>query len=312
MKNRLPRSVAAAMNESISPQGDPRPGLVSTRWLAEHLQAPDLHVVDGSWYLPGEGRDARAEYAARHIPGAVFFDIDDVCDEASPLPHMLPSPEKFSSRVRRLGLGDGVRIVAYDGGTMMAAARVWWMFRVFGHEDVAVLDGGLAKWTAEGRQTSDRPPAPRERHFTARTNTLLVRDLARMRANLASGGEQTVDARSPGRFAGSEPEWRPGLRGGHIPGSVNLPYGTLLEDDATLKDDRAIRAAFRAVGVDPARPVAATCGSGISACFLALALHAVGARKVAVYDGSWAEWGGRDDTPVATGPAPAPRKRPSP
>jgi thiosulfate/3-mercaptopyruvate sulfurtransferase len=280
-----------------------RDALVTTEWLARHLDAPDVRVVDGSWYLPAEKRNPKAEYAAQHIPGAVFFDIDEIADEASPLPHMLPSPEKFSSRVRKLGLGDGVRIVVYDGGSMMAAARVWWTFRVFGHEDIAVLDGGLGKWLSEGRPVDDEPVIPRERHFTARLNSLLVRDLEQMRANIDSRREQVVDARGAGRFAATEPEVRPGLRGGHIPGSVNLPYGTLLKPDRTLAGDDAIREAFSSVGVDPARPIATTCGSGISASFLALALHTIGARKVAVYDGSWTEWGGRADTPVATGPA---------
>ena len=280
-----------------------RKGLVTTAWLAEHLEAPDIRIVDGSWYLPTEGRKPQAEYQERHIPGAVFFDIDAISDEKSALPHMLPSPEKFSSKVRKLGLGDGVRIVVYDGGNMMAAARVWWMFRVFGHEDIAVLDGGLPKWMAEGRPVDDEPVIPRERHFTSRMNTFLVRDLGQMRANIDSGREQVVDARGAGRFQATEPEIRPGLRGGHIPGSVNLPYSSLLRPDATVKSDEDIRAAFAAVGIDPARPVAATCGSGISASFLALALDLVGARKVAVYDGSWTEWGGREDTPVATGPA---------
>ncbi len=280
-----------------------RKGLVSTEWLAEHIGAPDVRVVDGSWYLPTEGRDPKAEYAERHIPGAVFFDIDAISDEKSNLPHMLPSPEKFSSKVRKLGLGDGVRIVVYDGGNMMAAARVWWTFRVFGHEDIAVLDGGLPKWMAEGRPVDDEPVIPRERHFTARMNTFLVRDLEQMRANIDSGREQVVDARGAGRFQATEPEIRPGLRGGHIPGSVNLPYSGLLRPDATMKSDADIRAAFDAIGVDPAKPVATTCGSGISASFLALALNLIGARKVAVYDGSWTEWGSREDTPVATGPA---------
>ena len=280
-----------------------RKGLVTTQWLAEHLDAPDVRIVDGSWYLPADGRDPRAEYAERHIPGAVFFDIDDISDEKNPLPHMLPSPEKFSSRVRKLGLGDGVRIVVYDGGNMMAAARVWWMFRVFGHEDIAVLDGGLPKWMSEGRPVDDAPVIPRERHFTARMNTFLVRDLEQMRRNIDSAREQVVDARGPGRFAGSEPEIRPGLRSGHIPGSVNLPYASLLRPDATVRSDEDIRAALAGIGVDPARPVATTCGSGISASFLALALNLIGARNVAVYDGSWTEWGGREDTPVATGPA---------
>jgi len=280
-----------------------RKGLVTTDWLAEHCDAPDVRIVDGSWYLPTDGRNPRAEYAGQHIPGAVFFDIDDISDEKNPLPHMLPSPEKFSSRVRKLGLGDGVRIVVYDGGNMVAASRVWWMFRVFGHEDIAVLDGGLPKWLSEGRPVDDEPVIPRERHFTARMNTFLVRDMAQMRANIDSGREQVVDARSPGRFAASEPEVRPGLRGGHIPGSNNLPYSGLLRPDATVKNDEEIRAALAAIGVDPTMPVATTCGSGISAAFLALALDLIGARKVAVYDGSWTEWGGRDDTPVATGPA---------
>lgn len=280
-----------------------RKGLVTTAWLAEHLEAPDVRIVDGSWFLPTEGRNPQAEYQERHIPGAVFFDIDAISDDKSPLPHMLPSAEKFSSKVRKLGLGDGVRIVVYDGGNMMAAARVWWMFRVFGHEDIAVLDGGLPKWMAEGRPVDDEPVIPRERHFTARMNTLLVRDINQMRANVDSGREQVVDARGSGRFQATEPEIRPGLRGGHIPGSVNLPYSTLLRPDATVKSDEDIRAAFAAIGVDPAQPVATTCGSGISASFLALALNLIDARKVAVYDGSWTEWGGRDDTPVATGPA---------
>ncbi len=277
--------------------------LVSTEWLAEHLDAPDVRVVDGSWYLPTEKRDPRAEYGERHIPGAVFFDIDEISDENSDLPHMLPSPEKFSSRARKLGLGDGVRIVVYDGGNMMAAARGWWMFRVFGHEDIAVLDGGLAKWLAEGRPVDDEAVIPRERHLTARTNTFLVRDRKQMLANIESRREQVVDARGAGRFTGEEEEVRPGLRSGHIPGSRNLPYSTLLNDDATVKDDDALRAAFAGIGVDPDKAVATTCGSGISASFLALALDLIGARKVAVYDGSWTEWGGRDDTPVETGPA---------
>ena len=280
-----------------------RNGLVTTDWLGEYATAPDVRIVDGSWYLPTEGRDPRAEYRERHIPGAVFFDIEEISDDRSPLPHMLPSPEKFSSRVRKLGLGDGVRIVVYDGGNMMAAARVWWMFRVFGHEDIAVLDGGLPKWLAEGRPVDDEAVIPRERHFTARMNTLLVRDLDQMRANIDSAREQVVDARGAGRFAVSEPEIRPGLRGGHIPGSVNLPYSSLLRPDATLKSDDDIRAALAAIGVDPDKPIATTCGSGISASFLALAFNLVGARRVAVYDGSWTEWGGREDTPVATGPA---------
>ncbi len=275
--------------------------LVDTDTLSRLLDAPDVRTVDASWYLPVENRDAHSDYHERHIPGAVFFDIDDISDESTDLPHMLPRPEKFSSRVRSLGLGDGVRIVVYDGGNMMAAARVWWMFRVFGHDDIQVLDGGLAKWMAEGRPVDDEPVIPRERHFTSRHNTFLVRDIDQIKANLASRRAQVVDARGHGRFTGEEAEFRPGLRSGHIPGSRNLPYTSLLHEDGTIVDNEAIAAAFRDAGVDPARPVVTTCGSGISACFLALALDLAGFPDAAVYDGSWTEWGGAADTPVATG-----------
>ncbi|MFQ5784721.1 MAG: 3-mercaptopyruvate sulfurtransferase [Alphaproteobacteria bacterium] len=275
--------------------------LVSTEWLAAHLDAPDIRVVDASWHLPGSGRNAKAEYAEHHVPGAVFFDIDDIADSASSLPHMLPGPEKFSSRVRKLGLGDGIRIVVYDWGGWMAAPRVWWMFRVFGHDDVAVLDGGLTKWRAEGRPVDDRPVMPRERHFTARMNTFLVRDIEQMRANLESRREQVIDARSSERFHGRTPEPRADLRGGHIPGSLNLPFNALIDKDAhTLLDPATIEARFAEAGVARGKPVVASCGSGVSACVLALGLHLVGRRDVAIYDGSWSEWGGRDDTPVET------------
>ena len=275
--------------------------LVDTDTLSRLLDAPDVRTVDASWYLPVENRDALSDYHERHIPGAVFFDIDDISDESTDLPHMLPRPEKFSSRVRSLGLGDGVRIVVYDGGNMMAAARVWWMFRVFGHDDIQVLDGGLAKWMAEGRPVDDEPVIPRERHFTSRHNTFLVRDIDQIKANLASRRAQVVDARGHGRFTGEEAEFRPGLRSGHVPGSRNLPYTSLLREDGTIVDNETIAAAFRDAGVDPARPVITTCGSGISACFLALALDLAGFPDAAVYDGSWTEWGGAADTPVATG-----------
>jgi thiosulfate/3-mercaptopyruvate sulfurtransferase len=212
---------------------------------------------------------------------------------------MLPSPEKFAARVRKLGLGDGNRIVVYDQHGLMSAARVWWMFRVFGHRDVAVLDGGLPKWIAEGRPTEDRPPQPRERHFTARYNHLMVRDLAQVKGNLSSRREQVVDARSAGRFAGSEPEPRHGLRGGHIPGSVNLPFTDLLDPkDKTLLPAEAIAARFRKAGVDLAAPVVTSCGSGVTAAVLAFGLHLIGHGDVALYDGSWAEWGRPGDTPV--------------
>lgn len=274
--------------------------LVSTDWLVRHLDAPDVRIVDATWCLPAQNRDPKAEYAAAHIPGAVYFDIDDIADDSSSLPHMLPSPAKFSSRVRRLGLGDGVRIVIYDSNRFMASARAWWMFRLFGHADVAVLDGGLGKWRAEGHPVDDRPVRPIERHFTARQNNLLVRDLDQMRANLTRRGEQVLDARAAGRFRGTEPEPRQGLRSGHIPGSRNLPYSELLAADGTLKPEAELRRLFAAAEVDLDRPVVTSCGSGVSAAVLSLALHRLGAADSAVYDGSWTEWGGRSDTPIAT------------
>lgn len=274
--------------------------LVSTAWLVRHLDAPDVRIVDATWCLPAQNRDPRAEYAAAHIPGAVYFDIDDIADDSSSLPHMLPSPAKFSSRVRRLGLGDGVRIVIYDSNRFMASARAWWMFRLFGHADVAVLDGGLGKWRAEGHPVDDRPVRPIERHFTARQNNLLVRDLDQMRANLTRRGEQVLDARAAGRFRGTEPEPRQGLRSGHIPGSRNLPYSELLAADGTLKPEAELRRLFAAAEVDLDRPVVTSCGSGVSAAVLSLALYRLGAADSAVYDGSWTEWGGRSDTPIAT------------
>jgi thiosulfate/3-mercaptopyruvate sulfurtransferase len=274
------------------------PALVSTAWLADHLGAPDLKVADASWYLPTLQRDARAEYAEAHIPGAVYFDIDDIADQQSALPHMLPDPARFSSRMRKLGLGDGTRIVIYDANRYSASARAWWMLRVFGHPDVAVLDGGLAKWRAEARPLDDRPVTPREAHFTARQNHLLVRELEQVRANLVGRREQLVDARPAGRFRGTEPEPRAGLRGGHIPQSLNLPHLDLLAGDGTLRPPAELRRRFDAIGLDLARPIVTTCGSGVTACTVALALHELGAGDVAVYDGSWSEWGGRDDTPI--------------
>jgi thiosulfate/3-mercaptopyruvate sulfurtransferase len=279
------------------PARDP---LVGTEWLAAHLDAPDVKVADATWFLPTLGRDARAEYEQAHIPGAVFFDIDDIADAASPLPHMLPDAVKFSSRMRRLGLGDGTRIVLYDNNKYSASARAWWMLRLFGHPDIAVLDGGLAKWRAEDRPTTDEPVTPKEAHFTPRQNNLLVRDLEQMRANLLSRREQVVDARSRGRFAGTEPEPRAGLRGGHIPGSASLPHLELLGAGGTLLPEPELRRRFAAAGVDLTRPIVASCGSGVTASTIALALYQLGRDDVAVYDGSWSEWGGRSDTPVET------------
>jgi thiosulfate/3-mercaptopyruvate sulfurtransferase len=280
---------------------DTLPAIVSTEWLAAHLRDPDLRVVDGTWHMPQLKRDARREFAETHIPGAVFFDIDEIADTTIPLPHMLPGPEKFAEAVGRLGIGDGDRVVAYDTkGGVVSAARVWWTFRVFGLEAAAVLDGGLKKWRAEGRPVEAGVPAPPARRFTPRPHPALVRTFEQMRANLRSGREQVIDARSRGRFAGTEPEPRPGLRGGHIPGSLNLPYDELWAADGTLLPPAAIREAFRKAGLDLDRPVVATCGSGVTAGVLALGLALMGRRDVAVYDGSWTEWGGRDDTPAET------------
>jgi thiosulfate/3-mercaptopyruvate sulfurtransferase len=274
--------------------------LVSTDWLEAHLEAPDVRVVDATWFLPMLERDAKAEHAACHIPGAMFFDLDEVCEPRDLHPHMAPAPAKFSSRVRKLGLGDGVRVVVYDNNRFFASARVWWLFRFMGHADATVLDGGLAKWQAEGRPVTDAPSRPRERHFTARQNNLIHRELDQMRANLTTRREQVVDARSPGRFHAKEPEPRAGLRGGHIPGARNLWYGELVAEDGTLKPRGELQAILAGAGVDLARPVVTTCGSGVSAALINVALFELGVHNSALYDGSWAEWGAQRDTPVAT------------
>ena len=275
--------------------------LVSTAWLAQHLDAPDVRIVDASWFMPGSPRDAKAEFAERHIPGAVFFDIDEIADTDSPLPHMLPSPVKFSARVRKLGLGDGSRIVVYDSSGILGAARVWWTFRVMGHEDVAVLDGGLPAWLAEDRPTDDHEPQPGERHFSPRVASDLVRDLNQIKRVLDNGREQVVDARPAPRFKGEVPEPRAGLRTGHMPGALNVPVGSVIAPDGRMKSAEEIRAVFEDAGIDLKKPIVTTCGSGITASVLALALARTGKDRVGVYDGSWSEWGGRDDTAVVMG-----------
>lgn len=282
------------------PADDPRT-LVSTDWLAAHMGDPDLRIIDGSWHMPDAGRDGRAEYEAEHIPGARFFDIDEIADQRSSLPHMAPPPEKFMSRMRAMGIGDGHQVVIYDTKGIWTAPRVWWTFRLMGKVDVAVLDGGLPKWKAEGRPLEDLPPVMRDRHMTVQRQAHLVKDVSQVAAAAKLGDWQIVDARAPERFRGEVDEPRPGLRAGHIPGSKNLPFGQLLNADGTMKAEAELRAAFEAAGVDLARPVITTCGSGVTASILALGLERLGHRKNAVYDGSWTEWGMYPDLSVEKG-----------
>ncbi|MDJ0639610.1 MAG: 3-mercaptopyruvate sulfurtransferase [Paracoccaceae bacterium] len=275
--------------------------LVSTTWLASHLNDPDLRVIDASWYLPDMNRDGKAEYAASHIPGARYFDIDEISDTRSELPHMVPPVEKFMSRMRAMGVGDGHQVVVYDGAGLFSAARVWWLFRLMGKTDVAVLDGGFPKWTAEGHPTEDMPPILRDRHMTVSVQNHLVKDVTQVAAAAKLADHEIVDARSPGRFKGEEPEPREGLRSGHIPGSKNVHYRRMLNDDGTMKTPPELKQVFEAARVDLDKPVITSCGSGVTAAILSLALERMGHRRHSLYDGSWSEWGMYGDLRVETG-----------
>jgi thiosulfate/3-mercaptopyruvate sulfurtransferase len=272
--------------------------LVSTSWLEAHLGQPGVRVVDARWYMPNLDRDARREFHDAHIPGAVFFDIDDIADHDTTLPHMLPTAERFARQVGALGIAAGDRIAVYGARNLIASARAWWMFRTFGHEAVFVLEGGFPRWKAERRPVESGARSPRPADFRASLRPDLVADLERMRVNLQTSGHQVVDARSVGRFVGTEAEPRAGIRSGHIPASHNLPYDRLFTDTGALLPVAGLRDVFRRAGVDLDRPVITTCGSGVSACVLALGLYLLGRKDAAVYDGSWTEWGGRADTPV--------------
>ncbi len=275
--------------------------LVSTTWLAAHLNDPDLRLIDASWYLPSMNRNGRAEYNAAHIAGARFFDIEEISDSRSTLPHMAPPPEKFISKMRAMGVGDGHQVVIYDGIGLFSAPRVWWTFRLMGKTDVAVLDGGFPKWVAEGRPTEDMPTIVRDRHMTVSRQNHLVKDVTQVAHAAKLGHAEIIDARPSARFRGEAPEPRAGLRLGHIPGAKNLPYSMLLNEGGTMKDPSALRAAFAEAGVDLTKPAITSCGSGVTAAILSLALERIGHRDHSLYDGSWAEWGMYDDLDVAKG-----------
>ncbi len=277
--------------------------LVSTQWVADNLKNPDLRIFDGSWHMASEDRDPRAEFSAEHIPGARFFDIEDVSDSRSAMPHMAPPVEKFMSRMRALGVGDGHQVVVYDTKGLFSAARVWWLFRLMGQTNIAVMDGGLPKWKAEGRPLTDEPTLIRDRHMTVVERPDYVKDVTQVAHAAKLGDYEIIDARSAERFRGDAPEPRPGLRAGHIPGSKNVPFTTLLNADKTMKSPDDIRAIFEAAGVDLSKPAITSCGSGITATVLSLALERIGKTDHSMYDGSWTEWGQFPTLNVATGDA---------
>jgi len=273
--------------------------LVSVPWLAEHLGHEQLRVIDASWYLPTMGRNGRSEFDAAHIPGAIFGDLEQLADEQAPFPHTLPAPDVLAARLGALGVGDGHAVVVYDAsGQNFSAPRLWWMLRTMGHSQVAVLDGGLPAWQRAGHAVTTDVHAYPPAAFTPNFDASRWRDLDAMRATVGGGTEQVVDARSAGRFTGAEAEPRAGVRGGHMPGAMNVHYARLVDANGMMKSPDELRATFSAAGVDIEAPIAASCGTGITACAVLLGLDVVGARKTALYDGSWTEWGSQPDTPV--------------
>jgi thiosulfate/3-mercaptopyruvate sulfurtransferase len=281
------------MADYVNPQA-----LVSTEWLAAHLDDPKVKILDASHHLPTTGRNAKAEFAEKHIPGAIFFDIDAISDHDSDLPHMWPSAGQFEEQVGALGIGNDDKVVVYDTAGPTGAARVWQTFRIFGHTNVAVLNGGLRQWLADGRPVTAAAAAHPPKSFRASRNDAMIRSREQMLANIEHPTEQVLDARAAGRFHATEPEPRAGMRGGHIPGSLNLPFPQLLGENGRFKDAAALKAAFDAAGIASGKPIATTCGSGVTACTLALGLYLIGRTDVAIYDGSWSEWGSRPDTPI--------------
>lgn len=279
-----------------------RSALVSCEWLAARIDAPGIVLLDATFFLPRQGRNAREEFRQAHIPGARFFDVDVIADTGNPLPHMLPGPERFGEAVGRLGIDNRIKVIVYDNNAFMASARAWWTFRVFGHDNVAVLDGGFARWKQLGAPITAAMHSPTPRRFHAKLNRQLVCTLEQVCELSENRSAQILDARSPARFSGNEPEVRPGLHSGHIPGSCNLHYATLVDPEThTLLPAETLRALYRQAGTGPDEPIVTTCGSGVTAAILALGLYRLGRQDVPVYDGSWTEWGGRSDTPVETG-----------